>query len=689
MTRLLDRLAHLTTGKIGAWVALGVTLALTAGVMALGSSAGSGGSAPDPLPDDAESAQVSRLQKNFPGGDVLPAVAVVARDGGELTKRDRAWVRQVSKRWADLVDGKVPPPVPAPDGRALLVAVPVSADVTGLQLTDLVDELRDSAAEDRPDGLTVQLTGGAAFAADISSAFEGADVRLLAVTAAVVAILLILTYRSPVLWLVPLVVIALADRTAAVATELVADWSGTGLDGSTSGITSVLVFGAGTNYALLLVSRYREELRRHADHRAALRAAYRGAAEAILASNLTVVLALLVLLLSIAPNSQSLGSSAALGLVIALLFALFALPAALSLFGRGLFWPFVPHHGQEERSRNGVWFRVAHGVVRRPAAVLVVALLVLGTLASGLLGLKVGLSQTDQFRVEAESVDGLDTLSEHFPPGAADPVTIIAKVDARKDVLSLVRQADGVAEARPAGASGGLVQISATLEAAPATTESIETLRTLRADLNEVAGADALVGGSIAQDLDSREGAQRDLRVVIPLILLVVLVVLFAVLRAVVTPLVLIAINVVSTLAALGLGTWVSNHVLGFPALDVSTPLYVFLFLVALGIDYTVFLVLRAREEAPGHGTVDGMVLAVGLTGGVITSAGIVLAAVFAVLGVLPLITLTQVGLIVGLGILLDTFLVRTVVVPAVFALAGDRIWWPAAPAAGRHRRKD
>lgn len=670
----LDRLSRLTTRKGSAWLVLLLAVVLTGAVMAMGSSSGSAESAPDALPQDAESAQVAQLQKEFPSGDVLPAVAVAEREGG-LSEMDRVWIAQVSERWGEITGEEVSPPIPAEDGEALIVAIGIDTRVTGLLLTDLVQELRDAAAVDRPEGLTVQLTGGAAFAADISSAFDGADFRLLAVTTAVVALLLILTYRSPILWMVPLLVVAVADRTAAVVTELVASWSGQILDGSTSGITSVLVFGAGTNYALLLVSRYREELRRHAHHRDALAAAVCRSAEAIVASNVTVVLALLVLVLSVAPNSRSLGVSAAVGLLVALLFALFVLPAALSLFGRGLFWPFIPRDGDVEKSRDGVWFRIARAVVRRPAAVLAMAAVVLAVFASGLFGVKVGLSQTDQFRVDAESVDGLNTLSAHFPAGAADPVTIIAAAENAEAVLAEVGRIDGVASARPSGTAGNLVKITATLEDPPATPGSIATITSLRAELKQF---DVLVGGSVAKDLDSRTGAKRDLRVVVPLIFLGVLGVLLAVLRSVVAPLVLMTINGISALAALGLGTWVSNHVLGFPALDVGTPIYVFLFLVALGIDYTVFLVLRAREETAEHGTVEAMVLAVGLTGGVITSAGIVLAAVFAVLGVLPLITLTQVGLIVGLGILLDTFLVRTVVVPAVFALCGDKIWWPA-----------
>lgn len=670
-------LSRVTTGSRSSVVVLVLALLLTGAVMALAPGGESTGS-PDPLPSDAESARVAQIQTNLPGGDVLPAVAVIARDGG-LTDADFAWITKVSERWAEQVEAEVSPPMPAEDGAAVLVSIPIEADISGLELTEFVKELR-AETDDAPDGLSVALTGGAAFAADIASAFDGANVRLLLVTAAVVALLLILTYRSPVLWLVPLIVIALADRTASVVTGWLADALGQGLDGSTSGITSVLVFGAGTNYALLMVSRYREELRRHEHHRAALDAAVRGSAEAILASNLTVVLALLVLIFSVAPNSQSLGISAAVGLVIALAFALFVLPAALSLFGRGLFWPFIPRHGDADPARHGVWFKVASRVVRRPVLVLLIAALGLGVLASGLFGLKVGLSQTDQFRVDAESVDGLATLSEHFPPGAADPVTIIAQVDNEAEVAQLVESTDGVVSVRPAGTTGEFSALTATLDSAPSSERSIDTIERLRTELDSIDETNALVGGSIAQDLDSRKGAERDLRVIIPLILMVVLLVLFGVLRAIATPLILITINVLSTVAALGLGVWVSEHVFGFAALDVNTPIYVFLFLVALGIDYTVFLVLRAREETPAHGTVGAMVLAVGLTGGVITSAGIVLASVFAVLGVLPLITLTQVGVIVGLGILLDTFLVRTIVVPAVFALVGDRVWWPAQP---------
>jgi RND superfamily putative drug exporter len=676
---LLDRIAALTTGRRSAWAVLALSFVLVALVMGLGSTTSSGSAAPNSLPEDAESARVAELRQEFEGADSLPAIAVYTReDGAALTEADLAALGQAPARFAEVVDVPTSPLVPAPDGEAVLVSIPVSAEVSGFDLSEVVKELRDVAGEGLPEGVTVEVTGAAGFAADTAAAFEGADVRLLLVTAAVVAILLLLTYRSPTLWLVPLIVVALADRTAASLTEVVASALGTPLDGSTSGITSVLVFGAGTNYALLLVSRYREELRSTSDHRQALADAVRGAASAILASNLTVVLALLTLLAGVLPNNRSLGLSAAIGLVLALVFGLFTLPAALSVFGRGLFWPFVPRVGEQDKSRTGAWFTVAETVVRRPLPVILGSAAVLGLLASGLLGAQLGLSQTEQFRIQAESVDGLDTLSEHFPAGASSPLTVVVDSDVRDEALEVVRQTSGVVTALPSGESdSGLSQITVTVDAAPSTEASIEAVEALRSNLDLVEGQ-ALVGGSVAEDLDSRTGTVRDMLVVIPLILGVVLVVLLLVLRSVVTPLVLIAINIVSSLAALGAGAWVSEHVFGFPALDVGTPLFSFLFLVALGIDYTIFLVLRAKEETPAHGTRAGMVQAVGLTGSVITSAGLVLAAVFAVLGVLPLITLTQIGIIVGLGILLDTFLVRTVVVPAVFALIGPKVWWPS-----------
>jgi RND superfamily putative drug exporter len=571
-----------------------------------------------------------------------------------------------------------PPIIPSTDGQAAVAPVALDPDLNGFALSDTVTGLRDAARDGLTDGLVANVTGGPAFGADIANSFAGANINLLAVTGAVVALLLIITYRSPVLWLVPLLVIAFADRLGAVTGAAVAEATGLGGDGSTTGITSVLVFGAGTNYALLLISRYREELRREPAHRQALRTAVRFAGPAIVASNATVVLALLSLLLASSPTTRSLGVQAASGLVVAAIFVLLVLPPLLALFGPKLFWPFIPRAGSAEITTTGAWHRVADWVSGHAGRVTVASILVLGILATGLIGIPVGLSLIDQFRVRADSVTGFKTLSAHFPGGLTDPTRVIAQTDRTDAVQAALAATPGIASITPAGVSDtGLSQWQVVLDATPASDAAFTTVAVLR-DAVHVADPGALVGGSDATALDTKNTAVRDRWVVIPAILIVVLAVLYALLRAVLAPLVLVATTTLSTLAALGMGGWVSVHLLGFPALDNTTPLFAFLFLVALGVDYTIFLVTRAQEETPLNGTRGGIVRAVSATGAVITSAGIVLAAVFAVLGVLPLIALTQLGIIVGLGILLDTFVVRTVVIPALFTLIGPAIWWPA-----------
>ncbi|MEB3052512.1 MMPL family transporter, partial [Mycolicibacter sp. MYC123] len=389
----------------------------------------------------------------------------------------------------------------------------------------------------------------------------------------------------------------------------------------------------------------------------------------------TVVLALLTLTLAVTPSTRSLGLCAGCGLVVAAVFVLLVLPPLLAWCGRKVFWPFVPQIGNAPIPTTGAWHRVADAVSRRPAVVCTAALAVLAVSATGLAGTGIGLSQTEQFRLRADSVTGFDALAQHFPGGAAGPTVVVGPTGSAPAIGQSIAAVPGVVAAVPAGQSAtGLTKWSVVLDAAPATDQAF----TIVAALRDSTGA--LVGGADAQALDVRDGAVRDRRVLIPLILLVVLAVLFVLLRAAVAPPVLVAATVLSALAALGLGSWVSLHAFGFPALDNGTPLLAFLFLVALGVDYTIFLVTRAREETPAHGTRAGMVRAVSATGGVITSAGVVLAAVFCVLGVLPLIVLTQLGIIVGLGILLDTFVVRTLVIPALFALIGDRVWWPSIP---------
>ena len=664
------------------WLIALVILIASGAALGLLSGGSSGEQSPVPVPAGAESTRADALRADFPGGDKAPALLVLTRtDGAALSPADRAAADAARERMLAAAGDTGPggPPVQvSEDGQAAIAVVPLPADLSGFALGDEVTKLRTAAGDGLPTDLRAQVTGGPAFGADIADSFSGANITLLAVTAAVVALLLIITYRSPVLWLVPLLVIAFADRVGGVVGTAVAEALGMSPDGSTAGITSVLVFGAGTNYALLLISRYREELGRHQSHHDALTTAVRRAGPAIIASNATVVLALLTLLLASSPSTRSLGVQAASGLVVAALFVLLVLPPFLDLFGRKLFWPFIPRLGATALTEGGAWHRVAAGVARKPVVVAVVAIGVLALLCTGLLKTPIGLSQTEQFRVQAESVSGFETLADHFPSGVTDPTVVIASTERTDAVKQAITGTPGVVSANPTGTSPqGLTQWSVVLAAEPASDQAFDTVNALRAAVH---GADpnGLVGGSDAKARDAAGAAGHDRALVVPAILAVVLLVLFVLLRSALAPVILVAITVLSALAALGLGGWASVHLFGFPALDNTVPLFALLFLVALGVDYTIFLVTRAREETPEHGTRDGIVRAVSATGAVITSAGIVLAAVFCVLGVLPLIALTQVGIIVGLGILLDTFVVRTVVIPALFTLIGPKIWWPA-----------
>ncbi|MFX4288020.1 MMPL family transporter [Janibacter sp. G349] len=654
----------------------GASLVLVLAVLVVGLASALLGSAEAPprgdaYPASAESAVVAEQLEGFPGSDTAP-VLLVATKGGDarLTSADE---RALGKLAADLGAGRAHPQV-SEDGMAATVTVPVEVSEDSATQVATIEDLRAEVADHAPAELDVQVTGGPAFGADIASAFDGADFTLLAVTIGVVALLLLLTYRSPVLWLVPLAVVGIADQVAGRVTAAVGEASGLPFD---AGIVSVLVFGAGANYALLLISRYREELHEHDDHRVALRAAWRATVSAIVASNATVVLALATLLLAAVPGTRGLGLASAVGLVIALAAVVLVLPAALALVGRQVFWPFVPRPG-DDLSHEGIWARVARSVVRRPAVFLAGGLAVLVVLASGLLGARVGLSQADSFRTASESADGLVTVGEHFPAGSAAPFVITTDAGRADAVATAVEAVPGVTTVAPSGTDGqGLARLTVIGEPAPGSPASLELASDLRTAAHHVTGADAHVGGGSAELLDARTAADADLRTVVPLVLLVSLVVLVVLLRALVGPLVLLVLNALSALAALGLGAWLDEHLLGHPALDVQVPLVAFLFLVALGIDYTIFLMHRARGEAADHGTREGVARAVARTGAVITSAGVVLAAVFAALGVLPLVVLGQLGLVVGLGVLLDTLVVRTLVVPAATALLGERFWWP------------
>lgn len=716
-------LSRLVSGRRSAWAVLvGTLVAVALLVLVLPAADGDAG-APGGLPDTSESAEVAALLAASPAADGTVGILVFTADEEPL---DADQLAAVDARAAALAALSTTPQAVRPqvsdDGRTALVAVPLDAADVDADPTGTADELRAVAAADLPAGTVALLTGPVGFQDDVQGAFAGADLRLLLVTAGVVAVLLVVTYRSPVLWLVPLTVVGVADALAGRVAAAVAGALDVPLDASVSGILSVLVFGAGTNYALLLVARYREELTRRTDQRAALRTAVTSAGPAILASGGTVALSLLTLLLASLSGNRALGLACAVGVCVAMAFALVVLPAALAVSGRGLFWPFVPRvtgadraggasgaqgdgdghghgHGTTEgrttaATRPRGWERLGRGVARRPGRVVVVSLLGLGVLATGLGGYQVGLSQTDQLLGDPDSVVAQRQLEESFPAGLSGSTTVLAPVAVAERAADLARGTEGVASATVGREDvAGYASIAVQLDAEPESDASGATVERLRDHYQDAGGplAEALVGGTDAAALDGRVAAERDLLLLAPLILAVVLVVLVVLLRSLVAPLLLLASVLVTFAASLGASTWILEGLFGFPALDTSVTLYAFLFLVALGVDYNIFLTTRAREERLGLGddgtvsgtrtplgTREGMVRALSSTGAVITSAGVLLAAVFAVLGVLPVVALTQVGVIVCVGVLLDTLVVRTVLVPALVFLLGDRFWWPS-----------
>ncbi len=682
-SRALRRFPEWMTSRGGAWITLGVVLLIMTALFGLfGSAKAPAGN--EQAPEGSESARTSALLAEFPNADRQSVIVVASRDdGATLSAPDVAALEGLLPVLGSHADADPTGPLVSEDERAAVLVTPIAVGQTSTDTAAVIAALRADIDEHAPDGMTLLVTGGPAFGADIAASFEGADFTLLLVTVLIVAVLLIVTYRSPVLWLLPLAAVGLADGLAGRLTAAAGSAWDLQFD---AGIISVLVFGAGTNYALLLISRYREELTTTTNHRRALSTAWRRTAPAILASNLTVVLALLTLALAVIPGTHGLGVSSAIGLLVALASVLFLLPPLLAVCGRTVFWPFVPRPGAAAR-RGGVWRSIATRVVSRPVVSLLGGAALLAVMTVGLVGTTVGLDQVDKFRVPSESATGLEVLSNHFPAGEAQPILIVTDSGEAEAVLAAARDVEGIVRATPVGTAHdeNLTKILVTSEYAPSTDESLAQITDLRDAVHDVPGAGAVVGGAVATDLDARAGNLADLGVVVPLVLAVSFLVLAFLLRSLVAPLLLLAVNVASAVAAIGAGAWLSRVLFGQHALDLPVPLLAFLFLVALGIDYTIFLVHRARTEAVLRGTRDGMVEAVAHTGGVITSAGIVLAAVFAALGVLPLVTLGQLGLIVGVGVIVDTLVVRTVIVPALFALVGDRIWWPGRPASGRN----
>nr|WP_042179968.1 MMPL family transporter [Kibdelosporangium sp. MJ126-NF4]CEL14129.1 possible membrane protein [Kibdelosporangium sp. MJ126-NF4]CTQ88496.1 possible membrane protein [Kibdelosporangium sp. MJ126-NF4] len=626
------------------------------------------------LPANAEATEVTHLQEKFAGGKIQPALVLYSRDGG-LAAGDAQVAADRVARIAQLpgLAGPASPPVNAPRGEALQVVVPVSG-VDGFETGKTVEKMRDIAAENLPAGLRVNITGPAGFTADFGEVFGGIDGQLLVITAIVVVVILILVYRSPLL---PIVVLASAGfalvLSSAVVYPLAHDDLIT-LNGQSQGILFILVFGASTDYALLLVARYREELLVHTNPWQAILAAVKASFESIAASAGTVILGLLCLLFSELSSNKGLGPVAAIGIAASLIASLTFLPAALALLGRAAFWPTSAnkHH------KPGMWHRLAELVGRRFRPVWIVTALVLAALAALSPMLKShGVSQNDVFLDRTDAVVGQEVLARHFPGGAGTPVVIVVNEPAAAQVVAAAK-VPGVADvAANPKVVDGKVEVDAVLQATTDSPEAQDTLGRIREAVRAVPGADAKVGGQTAISTEVRDAAERDRMVIIPIVLVVIFLVLALLLRALLAPLVLIATVVLSFAATLGVAAMVFNHVLDFPGSDPSVPLYAFVFLVALGIDYNIFLMTRVREESHKDGTRAGTLHALAVTGGVITSAGVVLAATFAALSVLPILFMAQIAFLVAFGVLLDTLIVRSLLVPALTLDIGRRIWWP------------
>jgi RND superfamily putative drug exporter len=653
------------------------------------------------LPKDSEVILVEEALAEMPGSGGTATVVVLAVSSGEFTDEDIVWLQGEFDPVIQMPSGGVnelftafsnvevmgqlfvPPATISEDNTTAVLTIPMDEITDVDDQAERIAEIRALIADDAPSGINAYVTGPEGFQVDLAGVFAGADFTLLLATVLIVIFLLLVTYRSPILWIVPLLVVGTADLMAGQIGRNVAAFFDITADGSITGILSVLVFGAGTNYALLLIARYKEELLTIEDRHEAMARAVKGAGPAILASGGTVALALLTLSFAELGGNRALGLVCASGIVVAMIAALGVLPAAIVVFGRGLFWPFVPRFGDVNKSETGWWAKLGKGVSKRPVTVAIAGIAVLGGLSAGATGITIGLPETEQFRVKPEAVIGIEVLAEAFPAGASAPTQVIAVNDRADDVVEAALAAPLVASAEIVNQNDDVSRIDVVLDAEGGSEDAYTAIESLRERVQAVPGANALVGGDDATRLAVKQAYERDQLLVIPLILVLVFIVLVLLLKALVAPILLLGSVVLSFFSAMGAAWLIFQNVFGMSGLDFSVFLYSFLFLVALGVDYNIFLVSRAREESANMaGTVrqptrQAMIKALGATGGVITSAGVLLAAVFAVLGVLPLIALFQIGIIVGIGVLIDTLLVRTVVVPALAFITGDKFWWP------------
>ncbi|MGW2706585.1 MMPL family transporter [Streptomyces sp. NPDC001340] len=687
---IASRYAAFVAGRRSKWVVLVLWLLL----MGIGGSLAAGladvqDNDPETwLPSSAQSTKAVQLaEKYFADKDSSTAVIVYARQGG-LTQADLSRIDSDRASLADKVAvGDVSPAVVSEDKVAAFVSFPLRtspSDVT--VLTDKVKEAGKLTADGAPAGLDVKITGEAGSVKDFADVYSGMDGALLGAALGVVALLLLITYRSPVLWLIPLIAVGLASQVASGVVYLLAKHAGLVVNGQSAYVLMVLAVGVGTDYALLLIARYREELHRHEDRHTAMALAVHGSLPALAASAATVTIATLCLVFGSMNSTKGLGPVVAIGVVLVFFAMTSLLPALLVILGRWVFWPVKPRvtEGYDLSPAQGhnKWARIAGAVARRPRAVWIGTALVLGVMTLGIVGVQTGQTQAEQFTGKVDSVTGQQVLAKHFPAGSSAPADVYVLDAGAETATATVAKVPGVSSVNTLAAKGGWTHLTAVLRDAPDSAAAKDTVRDIRKALDGANGpaADAVVGGQTAVALDVSEAQGDEENLLIPLILAVVLVMLLVLLRAVTASVMLLVSVVLSFAAAVGTASLLF-HALDHAKIDRGLVLFGFIFLVALGVDYTIFLMTRAREEVALRGHREGILTAVTVTGGVITSAGVVLAATFCVLAAIPTVSALQQGLLVAVGILLDTFLVRSLLVPALALDLGPRIWRPGLTA--------
>lgn len=669
------------TGPVTKWLVVGFWLIL---LVAIGPFAGKltgvlNNDSSTWLPDDTESTLAMQRLEHFQDPNAMPTVVVYEAKSGKLTSQQLSQIEAHNPKIQSLsgVVGQVTGPIPSKDGKVAqtLVVFDLGSDAFN-KMPALADQLEKIT---QVPGVKTYISGQGGQAADSAEAFAGLDGTLLMWTAIAVIVILLLTYRSPVLWILPIASSFVALGIAQGVVYFLAKDGGMTVNGQSQGMLTVLVFGAGTDYALLLVARYREELRRHQDRHEAMAFALHRAAPAILASGSTVILGMICLLLASVNATSGLGPVAAIGIAVALAVMLTLLPALLVITGRWIFWPTRPKFASGEQATQGIWAKVGTTINKSPRAIWAVTALILLACSLGLIKLNAtGLSTEDTYTKKFDSVIGQQILADHHLADRSNQLMIVANATHAAEVTTVLSGISGLGPVAEPIVKEGTALISAPMVSEATAAASFEIVKDVRSAVHSVEGADALVGGASATFYDYQRAATRDNKVVIPAVLLVVMLVLMVLLRALFSPLLLMLTVVLSFAASLGLSALIFHYVLGFKGTDASLPLYIFVFLVALGIDYNIFLMTRVREETPQHGTRKASLVALAATGGVITSAGAVLAATFLVLATMPLVSFVEIGIAVALGIILDTMVVRSVLVTALNLDIGPKIWWPS-----------